>query len=74
MKSGEIAPGRQCRGPPCHLRAHAALGNPPEVGAFVQVYVEERANSTEALSWHKVFSGWLFKNSPSLNVVEHPCL
>jgi hypothetical protein len=45
--------------------------NPPEVGAFVQVYVEERAKTTEPLSWHKVFSGWLFKNSPSLNVVEH---
>jgi hypothetical protein len=45
--------------------------NPPEVGAFVQVYVEERAKTTEPLTWHKVFSGWLFKNSPSLNVVEH---
>jgi len=45
--------------------------NPPEVGAFVQVYVEERANTTEPLTWHKAFSGWLFKNSPSLNVVEH---
>jgi hypothetical protein len=46
--------------------------NPPETGAFVQVYVEERAKTSEPLSWHKVFSGWLFKNSPSLNVVEHP--
>ena len=25
-----------------------------------------------ALAWHKVFSGWLFKNAPSVNVVEHP--
>lgn len=45
---------------------------PPEVGAFVQVFVEERAKLTDPLTWHKVFSGWLFKNSPSLNVVEHP--
>ncbi len=45
---------------------------PPEVGAFVQVFVEERANTNEKRTWHKVFSGWLFKNSPSLNVVEHP--
>ena len=22
--------------------------------------------------WRRVFSGWLFKESPSLNVVEHP--
>lgn len=46
--------------------------NPPETGAFVQVFIEERAKSSEPLAWHKVFSGWLFRNSPSLNVVEHP--
>lgn len=45
---------------------------PVETGAFVQVFVEERAKSDEPLTWHKVFSGWLFKNSPSLNAVEHP--
>lgn len=46
--------------------------NPPEVGAFVQVWVEERQSTVEPPRWHKAFSGWLFKNSPSLNVVEHP--
>lgn len=46
--------------------------SPPETGAFVQVFVEERAAADEPLAWRKVFSGWLFKNSPSLNVVEHP--
>jgi hypothetical protein len=46
--------------------------SPPETGAFVQVFVEERANAKDALAWRTVFSGWLFKNSPSLNVVEHP--
>lgn len=45
---------------------------PEEQGAFVQVFVEERASIDEKLAMHKVFSGWLFKNSPSLNVVEHP--
>lgn len=45
---------------------------PPETGAFVQVFVEERASTDQPLAWRKVFSGWLFKNSPSLNVVEHP--
>ena len=45
---------------------------PPETGAFVQVFVEERADADSPLQWRKVFSGWLFKNSPSLNVVEHP--
>ena len=46
--------------------------HPPETGAFVQVFVDERDTISQPLTWHKVFSGWLFKNSPSLNVVEHP--
>ncbi len=36
-------------------------------GAFVQVITRE-ANA----KWQRVFSGWLYKESPSLNVVEHP--
>lgn len=46
--------------------------DPQETGAFVQVFVEERATTQQKLAWHKVFSGWLFKNAPSLDVVEHP--
>jgi hypothetical protein len=42
---------------------------PKETGAFVQVLVRQAGNSD---NWDKVFSGWLFKQSPSLNVVEHP--
>jgi hypothetical protein len=45
---------------------------PPETGAFVQVVVQQRADADSDLKWQRVFSGWLFKNSPSLNVVEHP--
>jgi hypothetical protein len=45
---------------------------PPETGAFVQVLVAQRAHPEDQPTWDKVFSGWLFKNSPSLNVVEHP--
>jgi hypothetical protein len=45
---------------------------PPETGAFVQVWVKQRKSVSEPLRWRKVFSGWLFRNSPSLNVVEHP--
>jgi len=45
---------------------------PPETGAFVQVIVLERPDVDTAPEWRRVFSGWLFKNSPSLNVVEHP--
>ncbi len=41
---------------------------PQETGAFVQVDIRERGTQQHA----RVFSGWLFRESPSLNVVEHP--
>lgn len=43
---------------------------PQETGAFVQVFVQQPGNDQAAFG--RVFSGWLFKQSPSLNVVEHP--
>ncbi len=46
--------------------------SPPETGAFVQVLVAQRSAPGANPRWQKIFSGWLFKNSPSLNVVEHP--
>jgi hypothetical protein len=46
--------------------------SPPETGAFVQVFVEDRPQAGADGRWLRVFSGWLFKNSPGLNVVEHP--
>lgn len=36
-------------------------------GAFTQVDVQ-----LPDKRWQRVFSGWLYKESPSLNVVEHP--
>lgn len=36
-------------------------------GAFVQVITRENR-----VVWRKIFSGWLYKESPSLNIVEHP--
>lgn len=45
---------------------------PPETGAFVQVLVFDRPDADSQAQWRRVFSGWLFRNSPSLNVVEHP--
>lgn len=47
--------------------------NSPDEGAFVQVLVNERPpGTTEAERWRSVFSGWLFKENPAANVVEHP--
>ena len=42
---------------------------PQETGAFVQVFVRA---GREGSGFPNVFSGWLFRESPSLNVVEHP--
>ena len=36
-------------------------------GAFVQLDVQQPDSS-----WKRFFSGWVYKESPSLNVVEHP--
>lgn len=47
--------------------------NYPDEGAFVQLLVNERPpGTTEAARWRRVFSGWLFKENPAANVVEHP--
>lgn len=43
-----------------------------EMGAFVQLLVDESPATGKDPQWRKVFSGWLFANAPSLNVVEHP--
>lgn len=39
----------------------------PYTGAFVQLIVHDSDEK-----WRQYFSGWLYKESPSLNVVEHP--
>jgi hypothetical protein len=45
----------------------------PDQGAFVQLIVRERpAGTNDAERWIQVFSGWLFKENPAANVVEHP--
>lgn len=41
---------------------------PPEVGAFVQLTVQEQRDDR----WYRVFSGWLFRERPERNIVQHP--
>lgn len=45
---------------------------PPLTGAFVQVLVQERESAGSDPEWRRVFSGWLYKEAPAVNVVEHP--
>lgn len=42
--------------------------SPPETGAFVQLSVQEQRDD----KWYRVFSGWLFKDRPDRNIVQHP--
>lgn len=42
--------------------------DPPETGAFVQLTVQDQRDD----KWRRVFSGWLFRERPDRNVIEHP--
>ncbi|MEY4269935.1 MAG: hypothetical protein RLZZ58_1151 [Pseudomonadota bacterium] len=42
--------------------------SPQETGAFVQLLVQEQRDD----KWYRVFSGWLFKDRPERNIVQHP--
>lgn len=74
----EMKPGEARRLGDVIIRLSACERTPPwemprETGAFVQVLtvIKDQDEDTED-QWKRVFSGWLFKNSPSLNVVEDP--
>lgn len=68
MKPGEVARvGRAI----VRLRAceqTAPWEDPPETGAFVQLSVQDQRDD----KWYRVFSGWVFKERPDRNVIEHP--
>lgn len=42
--------------------------SPQETGAFVQLLVLEHSRN----EWRRVFSGWLFRDRPERNIVQHP--
>lgn len=70
----EMKPGEAKRVGDVIIRLSACERTPPwelprQTGAFVQVLVENRE---EEGSWLRIFSGWLIKETPSINVVEHP--
>lgn len=66
-----MRPGQALRVGDLIVRLRACETTPPWefdqlTGAFVQVDVQQPEGG-----WNRVFSGWLYKESPSLNVVEH---
>jgi len=67
-----LRPGQSVRWKDVIVRLRACEATAPWeeeklTGAFVQVDVRRPDKS-----WGRIFSGWLYKESPSLNVVEHP--
>jgi hypothetical protein len=67
-----LRPGQSVRWKDAIVRLRACEATAPWepeklTGAFVQLDVQRPDKS-----WGRVFSGWLYKESPSLNVVEHP--
>lgn len=67
-----LRPGQSARWRDLQVRLRACETTAPWeserlTGAFVQVDVQRPDDK-----WQRVFSGWLYKESPSLNVVEHP--
>ena len=67
-----LRPGQSVRWKDVIVRLRACEATAPWeeeklTGAFVQVDVQRPDKS-----WGRVFSGWVYRESPSLNVVEHP--
>ncbi len=67
-----LKPGQAIRAKDAVIRLRACESTAPWeterlTGAFVQLDVRRPDTN-----WERVFSGWLYKESPSLNVVEHP--
>ncbi|TIX49853.1 DUF2155 domain-containing protein [Alteraurantiacibacter aquimixticola] len=73
----ELRPGEQQRVGDVIIRLAscertAPWETPPLTGGFVQVLVQERADVNSDPEWNRIFSGWLYKEAPAVNVVEHP--
>lgn len=74
----EVKPGESVRFGKVVIRVRACEKTAPwetyqDQGAFVQLIVRQRpAGTNDAERWAQVFSGWLFKENPAANIVEHP--
>lgn len=69
----KMKPGEALRAGDAIIRLQACETSAPwenvqETGAFVQLDVRSTADG----KWRRAFSGWLFRERPDRNVVEHP--
>jgi hypothetical protein len=74
----ELKPGQDIRIGKVVIRLRACertapWENFPDQGAFVQFLVFERPpETTDPERWRRRFSGWLFKENPAANIIQHP--
>ncbi len=74
----ELKPGQDIRIGKVVIRLRACertapWENFPDHGAFVQLLVFERPPGTnDSERWRRRFSGWLFKENPTANIITHP--
>lgn len=74
----ELKPGQYIRMGKVEVRLRACERTAPwetypDQGAFIQLVLFERPSGTnDAPRWRQVFSGWLFKENPAANVIQHP--
>ena len=69
----ELKPGESIRIGRVIVRLRACETTAPweatrETGAFVQLLVQEQRDD----KWYRIFSGWLFRERPERNIVQHP--
>jgi hypothetical protein len=73
----EVKPGEAVRFGKVVIRVRACEKTAPwenyqDQGAFVQLIVRQRpAGTNDAERWAQIFSGWLFKENPTANIVQH---
>ncbi len=72
----ELRPGQARRVGDALIRLRACERTAPWepqqlTGAFIQLFIRDPDSSENDPRWQRVFSGWLFKERPSLNIVEH---
>ena len=69
----EMRPGESARVARAIVRLRACeqtapWEDPPETGAFVQLTVQDQRDN----QWRRVFSGWIFRERPDRNIIQHP--
>jgi len=73
MRELTLRPGQAIRYGDAIVRLRACETTAPwEVQRLTGIFVQLDIRDAQSQQFRRVFSGWLYKETPSLNVVEHP--